>query len=171
MQNYIPKIELLKNLIHVCKGKIKINILYPLYVGLLTYFNGDNANSFCDKYLFNRIKKLDIHGTQFSLYDFICLATNDDENDLPLFGLIKQIICINDAFFLVVQKALTYDFNDSYLAYRIKKRNVICLVPFENPCHGQPLFPHEIDGKVFVKLRNSTVTEFVNNDNMDLMIT
>ena len=81
-----------------------------------------------------------------------------------LFGFITKILIVADNIFFILNEAVTDYFESSYLAYHVYNTNEMCIqriVVLDDLAHQIPLFPQTVSGDMFVKLRNSTVTEFL----------
>lgn len=89
----------------------------------------------------------------------VCLTT--EEGDLPSFGFVTRILILDENLVFIVQRAITDNFDCNYLAYQIQKINEMCIVALEELAHSIPLFPQTISGNVFVNLRHSRVSEFL----------
>ena len=99
------------------------------------------------------------HGVRFTTGNVVCLCIKEDA--FPSFGFITKIIIVADNIFFILNKAVTDYFESSYLAYHVYKTNEMCIVVLDDLAHQIPLFPQTVSGDMFVKLRNSSVTEFL----------
>ena len=101
------------------------------------------------------------HGTKvrFTTGNLVCLCIKEDA--FLSFGFITKILIVVENIFFILNKAVTDYFESSYLAYHVYNTNEMCIVVLDDLAHQIPLFPQTVSGDMFVKLRNSSVTEFL----------